>query len=293
MAMTAGAARYERNIRLFGEAGQRKLRQTKILIAGAGGVGSPLAHHMALLGVAQVVAVDDDELDETSRNRFFGARHDDPVPGSMKVDLVARMIREINPDVRAVPIASNIVSAEGFAAVKEADWIFGCFDDDGPRFILNELSAAHGKRYVDLASDVPEHGVYGGRICVAHDGNGCLSCLNLLDQDAVRRFLANAEERSREDAIYGVPRAVLGETGPAVSPINGVIAGLAATEFMVAVTGMRAPTRLIEYRAHLSKVLVVADEPRPDCYYCKGIRGKPEEAEVERYLQLRISKRTR
>jgi hypothetical protein len=201
------------------------------------------------------------------------------------------MIREINPEVRAVPIEKNLVSPEGFAAVKEAHWVLGCFDEDGPRFILNELCAAYAKSYIDLASDVPEPGVYGGRVCVSHDGTGCLSCLGLLDQNDVRRYLATAEERDREDAVYGIPRSALGEAGPSVAPINAVVAGLAATEFMVAVTGMRAPTRLIEYRGHLSKVLVISDAPNPDCYYCKGIRGKPEDADVERYLR-RLQQRT-
>lgn len=284
--MSALPTRYDRNIRLFGEEGQQKLRATKVVIAGVGGLGSPLAQHLALLGVGQVTLVDDEELDETNRNRFVGARHGDPVPGSAKVALVARLIREINPDVIAVPLKCSLVTPEAFAAVKAADWVFGCFDDDGPRFILNELCAAYAKPYIDLASDVPEPGAYGGRVCVAWDGNGCLNCMGLLDQKDVRRYLATNEERIREDAIYGIARDTLGQIGPSVAPINGVIAGLAATEFMVAVTGMRLPTRLQEYRGQISKVVVSTDQPGPDCYYCKGIRGKAAEADVERYLRM-------
>jgi len=128
--------------------------------------------------------------------------------------------------------------------------------------------------------------VYGGRVCIAHDGNGCLHCLNELDGKDVRLYLATAEERVREAAIYGIPLNALGETGPSVSPINGVVAGLAATEFMVAVTGMRVPARLVEYRGHISKVVVSTDPPKSDCYYCKGIRGTAETADVERYLRM-------
>lgn len=62
--------------------------------------------------------------------------------------------------------------------------------------------------------------------------------------------------------------------------------GLAATEFMVAVTGMRKPTRLMKYRGDMSKVIVNTNPPRPDCPYCKGIRGKQCEADVERYLRI-------
>lgn len=278
--------RYDRNMRLFGKEGQEKLRGTNVTVLGVGGLGSPLVQHLALLGVSKATLVDDEEIDETSRNRFVGARHDDPVPGSVKVQLAARLIREINPDVAAIPLRAGLVSAEAFAAVKESDWVFGCFDEDGPRHILNELCAAYEKPYIDLASDVPEAGVYGGRVCVAWDGNGCLHCLGEIDEKDVRNYFSTSEERARIAAIYGVPVQALGETGPSVSPINGVIAALAATEFMVAVAGMRPPTRLIEYRGWTSKVLVSGNIPRPDCYYCKGIRGKPLDADAERYLRM-------
>jgi molybdopterin/thiamine biosynthesis adenylyltransferase len=224
--------------------------------------------------------------DDTNRNRFIGARHDDPVPGSAKVDLAARLIREINPGVAAVPLKTNLVTAEAFEAVKSADWIFGCFDEDGPRAILNEVCASYAKPYIDLASDVPESGIYGGRVCVCLDGNGCLSCLGQLDDKDVRRYLSTEKERAAEAAVYGIPVAALGHAGPSVSPINGVVAALAATEFMVAVTGMRPPNRLLTYHGHLSQVRISADQPQPDCYYCKGIRGTPAAADVERYLKM-------
>jgi hypothetical protein len=57
-------------------------------------------------------------------------------------------------------------------------------------------------------------------------------------------------------------------------------------EFMVTVTGMRAPTRLQEYRGWQSKVVVVTDPPSTDCIICHGVRDKPGEADVKRYLRL-------
>lgn len=284
--MTDMPDRYHRNILLFGAEGQRKLRNTRVFVGGAGGLGSPLMQHLALLGVKRVTTADYDELDETNRNRQIGVRHDDPVPGSTKVDLVRRMIREINPEVEAVPLGCGLVSEEAFAAVRDADWVFGCFDDDGPRAILNELCAAYSKPYIDLASDVPEDRFYGGHVCVSIGGNSCLDCLGLLDRRAVRRYVESAEQRDQEDKIYGIDKGALERKGPSVSPLNGVIASLAAIEFMVAVTGMRAPTRLQKYHGWESKVVVNKDAPRPDCLICTGIYGKREEADVERYLRV-------
>lgn len=283
--MTSLPERYDRNIRFFGEDGQHKLRQTKVTLIGVGGLGSPLAQHLALLGVGSVTLVDDEELDETNRNRFIGARHCDPVPGSPKVELAARLIAEINPGVEAKPIQKNLVTVDAFEAVKTSDWTFGCFDEDGPRFILNELCSAYEVPYIDLASDIHKAGVYGGRVCIAWDGQSCLHCLNLLDPNDVRRYLSGDEEQARVAAVYGIPREALGESGPSVSPINGLVASFAATEFMLAATGMREPQRLINYAGHLFR-LTKTRAHDGDCPYCIGLRGQGAVAEVERYLKM-------
>ena len=284
--MTGGGDRYDRQIRLFGAEGQAKLRKTSVALPGVGGVGSAVAQHLALLGVGHVFTIEPEDLDETNRNRFIGARRDDLVPGSPKAMLAARMIEEINPEVGITEIRAGLVSAEAFEAIKKADWVIGSFDHDGPRFILNELCAAYCKPYIDVAADVPEPGVYGGRVCVSIGGNGCLYCLDELDMKAVQDYLSSETERKAIDAIYGIDRDALDDKGPSVSPVNAVVAGLATTEFMAAVTGLRGPVRLINYRGHLSTVTVSRDEPDPNCPYCKGIRGLGAEADVDRYLRM-------
>ncbi len=279
--------RYERSMRLFGVDGQRALSNASVAIVGAGGVGSALAQHHALLGVRRVTSIDPEELDETNRNRFIGARITDPVPGTAKVTLIDRLIRETNPDVESIPLRNSLLSVEAFDAIKASDWIFGCLDDDGPRAVLNELCSAYGLPYIDLATDVPADRIYGGRVCVNIDGHGCLDCLGLLDKRDVRRYFESEEQREREDAIYGIERNALDTRGPSVSTVNGVIASLAATEFMVAITGLRLPTRLQEYRGWESKVVVNNDSPNPDCLQCEGMRGTRAAADVERYLRPR------
>ena len=284
--MNKFSARYDRNILLFGEEGQKKLQETSVIIIGVGGLGCAVVQQLALLGVGHITLVDDEELDETNRNRFIGARNDDPVPGSKKVDLGTRLVNEINPDVSTTKYDCSLVNIKTFDAVNNSDWVIGCFDHDGPRSILNELCKVYAKPYIDLASDVPESGVYGGRICISFDESGCLHCLGEIDDNDVRRYLMTEEEQRHEDKIYGISRDVLGEAGPSVVTINSVVASLAATEFMVAVTEMRQPNRLIKYLGHQSKVIINKDIPRPDCYYCKGIRQSPKMADIERYLDI-------
>lgn len=274
-----------RNIALFGAEGQRRLRSARVLVIGGGGLGSSLTQHLALLGVGGISIVDDEELSESNRNRFVGARYSDPVPGTPKVDILARMIEEIDPTIEAQAIPKALLSPEAFQAVRASDWVFGCFDEDGPRAILNELCAAYDKPYVDLASDVPEPGIFGGRIVFSLPQRGCLLCLGVLDQKDLRRFFATDQELAADDRIYGVKREQLAERGPSVSPMNGVVASLAAAEFMVSATGVREPNVYVEYRGHQGKVIPQSDRPKPDCPVCAS-RGRGSLAAVERYLEL-------
>ena len=67
--------------------------------------------------------------------------------------------------------------------------------------------------------------------------------------------------------------------------INGAVASLAVTEFMLGATGLREPNRLLTYQGRTGKVTVSIDEPALDCYYCKGLRGTRDRADVHRYVR--------
>ena len=277
--------RYDRSIRFFAQEGQDRLAATTVAVVGIGGLGTHVVQQLALLGVGQLFLIDHEELEDTNRNRYVGVRHDDPVPGTLKVNIGARLVSEANPDVRAVRIPQELQSRAAFDAIKASDYVFGCLDDDGPRLILTELCSAYSKPYFDLASDIASDGSnYGGRVCVAWDGGGCLECYEELDSGAVQRSLAGEEARQDQAAIYGVPQGALGEVGPSVVSINGVVASLAVTEFMLVATGLRdSPRGLLTYYAEKGVVRSRTSEAAT-CYCCSGIQGKAEAADVERYL---------
>jgi hypothetical protein len=178
-----------------------------------------------------------------------------------------------------------LLTKTAFDAVKGADYTFGGLDNEGGRLVLTELCAAYARPYIDVATEVDPGRplTYGGQVCAAWDGDGCLVCLRLLDLKEAREDLDTPEGRADREAIYGIYRDV-GGSGPAVVSLNGVAASLAVTEFMVAITGLRPPRRVLNYRAHLGIVSANTDSPAADCYYCKGIRGRPEAANVARYL---------
>ena len=279
-------SRYDRNIRFFGEKGQEKLRGTKATLVGVGGVGGHLAQQLALLGLESIGLIDAEELDDTNRNRYVTARAADQVPGTPKVDIGERLIKEVDPSINVIKVQDSLISDAGFRAILQSDYVFGCVDSEGARLVLTELCAAYRLPYFDIASDIEVGAVsrYGGRVCAAR-GEGCLVCLRQLDMAEAQRELEGPEARKAREAIYGIDKEHLGRTGPSVVSINGVVASLAVTEFIVGATGIRRSNRLMTYRAEMGKVFVSGDEPEPDCFYCKGVWGQRGRADTERYIR--------
>lgn len=280
-------SRSDRNIRFFGEEGQTKLRAAKIAVVGTGGLGSHVCQQLAYLGVGEIRPIDYEELDVTNLNRYIGAYATDPIPGTRKVDIAERMIGLIDPTIKVQKVPSELRTEEAFEAITTADYVFGCLDNDGSRFILNELCAAYARPYFDLASDIePGEDIhYGGRICVALGGNGCPVCLDVLDLREVHLDLSHPDVRRDMERIYGVKAEFLGHVGPSVISINGTVASLAVTEFIVAVTRLREVRSLIFYRGERSIVTIGTDKPKEDCYYCKTILGVGDKANVKRYIK--------
>lgn len=278
--------RYDRNIRFFGIKGQQKLSGLHVAIVGNGGIGLHIVQQSALLGVGYLSLIDKEELDATNRNRYIGARHDDPIPGTPKVNIGERIAKEINPDISITPIPFSLTSKDSFNAIIQADCIFGCLDNEGSRLILNELCSAYSKPYFDIASEIIPGTplVYGGRICSSWDGKGCIVCYNELDVSEAQVDLLDPNAKQNRKAIYGINKSELPKVGPSVVSINGVVASLAVTEFMLFVTGIREPKKIIAYYGNKGIVTVTNQEPASDCYYCKGIRGKGDAANVQRYI---------
>jgi len=279
--------RFDRNIRFFGKEGQDRLAASHVAVVGVGGLGTHVVQQLALLGVGHLTLIDKQELDGTNLNRYVGARHDDPIPGTPKVDIGERIVKAINLHILVDRIPLSLISKEAFEAIIQADYVFGCLDQEGLRLILNELCSAYSRPYFDLASEILPGNPpsYGGRVCVAWDGQGCIVCYDELDVAEAQADLLSPEARRDQKAIYGIRREDLGQVGPSVVSINGVVASLAVTEFMLGVTGIRPPKRLLTYRGQMGVVTAKSEEPAPNCYYCKGIRGKGDSADVWRYIR--------
>ena len=258
--------RYSRHMAFFGADGQQRITNAKVAIVGLGGLGSHVAQQLAYLGVGSFVLIDDDAVEETNLNRLIGACAADT--GSSKVDVATRMVGTIHSDAEVEKLHAPFSETEDESALASVDVIFGCVDEDPPRLEILTYASEHAIAYVDLASDITPEGEYGGRIVFAKDGERCLSCLAELDQHALARARMTDEQRSADDAIYGIDRAVLDDSGPSVVSINGVVASLAVTEFVLWRTGLREPAGFLNYRGDLGTVSRRGDIPRDYCAYC-------------------------
>lgn len=265
--------RYSRNEALFGAEGQQRIRATRVTIVGLGGLGSHVAQQLAYLGVQNYGVVDFDIVTESSLNRLVGAQYADIEARTKKTEVAERTIKAVNPSASVDPIDARVTDADVEPLIRSADIVFGCLDRDLPRLQLTELCARYARTLFDLASDVSGEAsdlCYGGRVVLC-DGERCLVCLGLLDQEEMARDSMSPEQRESHDRIYGVRKSALSDTGPMVVPINGAVASIAVTEFMALVTGLRAPLPHLRYFADRQVIRQSLDAPEPGCYYCKRI----------------------
>jgi molybdopterin-synthase adenylyltransferase len=263
------STRYDRQIRLFGQEGQRRLAAAHVVLLGLGGLGMHLVQQLSYLGVRWFTVADSDDVDETNLNRLVGATPDDI--GLSKVAIAERMIRAVQTDADVTALPVNLPDRDIAAAIANATVVIGCFDKETPRLTATDLCSAAGVPYVDIATEVilTETGaVFGGRVVVADDGTGCVSCLDVLDAAELARERMTDEQRRVHDEIYGIDRGALGGSGPSVVTLNGVVASLAAMEVMCMVTGLRAPARQLEYRGDLGTVLRSRAVGQALCPFC-------------------------
>jgi hypothetical protein len=263
------SGRFDRNERLFGSEGQRRLAETAVALVGLGGLGSHVAQQLAYLGVREFALIDPDVVTESSLNRLIGAWPADAVAGVAKVEVAARMIVAIQPDASVVRHQAALGGRESIAAIGRADLVMAGLDDDLARLRLTAMTSDMRRPMFDLASGVADdRQEFGGRVLFAQPGIRCAWCLDELDPIELGLGGLSPEQREARDEIYGIRRAGSGAADPAVVSLNGVIASLAVTEFMALVTGLRKPAILLRYRGTSATVHRRTDEPVVPCPYC-------------------------
>ncbi len=277
--------RFNRQVLLFGQEGQAKIRAISVAIVGLGGLGSHIAQQLAYLGVGRFLLMDDDLVDLSNLNRLIGAAPSDAEDGLPKVVVAQKTIRSVDPGVQVDTIQGSVASPELCHQLRNVDFVFGCVDNDGPRLVLTTACGAFHKPYFDIATDIVlvEQSIhYGGRVVFAA-GAGCPYCLDLLDPLEVERWMSSTEALAANERIYGKREA---GSSPSVVSLNGLLASAACMEFMVEVVGLRSAEHLLEYDGTTAKLRVDKSVPMRWCPYCGSYKTGSTEYLDRLLLQL-------
>ncbi len=163
--------RYLRQLLIFGEAGQQKLKNASIFIAGTGGLGSPVAYYLAAAGVGHLTIVDHDEVALSNMNRQI--LHFTTDIGRKKIDSATQKLRALNPEIEVTGHAVQITPENIEMLAAGADLIIDAVDNYEARYILNAYAVRAGIPFFHGAV----RGISGQMLIVIPGETPCLRCL--------------------------------------------------------------------------------------------------------------------
>ncbi|HNS85922.1 MAG TPA: molybdopterin-synthase adenylyltransferase MoeB [Parvularculaceae bacterium] len=241
--------RYLRHILLkeVGAQGQQKLLAARILIVGAGGLGSPILQYLAAAGVGTIGVIDDDRIALSNLQRQTIYRDEDV--DELKVACAAAFARALNPEIRVIAIKGKIDAANAAARIADYDVIVEGVDNFAARFALNAACIAARKPLVSAAI-----GRFEGQLSVFKPWAGpALPCYRCLVPEAP----------PRDDQVNCAEEGVLG-------PLAGVVGSMAALETLKEILsiGDGLAGRLLVYdglSASARNVTLPRDPACPDC----------------------------
>jgi molybdopterin/thiamine biosynthesis adenylyltransferase/rhodanese-related sulfurtransferase len=137
--------RYSRHFLLsqVGEKGQRKLLRSKVLLIGAGGLGSPTALYLAAAGVGTIGLMDGDTVDITNLQRQV--LHTTADVGKLKVESGTRTLKALNPDTNVVALPTRITVDNAMEIIRDYDLVVDGSDNFETRYLINDACYLAGK----------------------------------------------------------------------------------------------------------------------------------------------------
>jgi adenylyltransferase/sulfurtransferase len=251
MLTDAQLMRYNRQILLhdFDVAGQERLLQSRVLVVGLGGLGSPAALYLAAAGVGELVLVDGDDVELSNLQRQI--THTESDIGTNKARSAAAAIAAINPGITLDVIEQMLTEAAMPALLSRVDLVLDATDNYPVRFALNRACIAARVPLVSAAAVRSE-----GQLAVfdPHRGGPCYRCLYV--------------EGEASTALSCSESGVL-------APLVGVIGSLQAMEALKVLTGFGEPLRgrllVIDLRSMEFRLLALP--ARADCPACSPLRS--------------------
>ena len=257
--------RYSRHLRLpqVGLDGQKKLEAARVLLVGAGGLGSPAAFYLAAAGIGTLRIADDDVVDRSNLQRQI--LHADARIGMPKVASAAIALAALNPRTRVEALPERITAANVERLLDGVDVVVDGADNFPARYLLNDACVKLGKPLVYGAVHRFE-----GQASVFDAGRhrGAAPCYRCLFP----------EPPSAESAPNCAEAGVLGV-------LPGVVGLLQATEAIKLVLGVGEPLRgrLLQFDALAMRFRETRLAPDPHCPVCAPDRAFPGYVDYEAF----------
>jgi molybdopterin-synthase adenylyltransferase len=241
--------RYSRHILLaeVGGIGQAKLKAARVLVVGAGGLGSPLALYLAAAGIGTIGIVDDDHVEISNLQRQIA--HTTDRIGRSKAESAAQAATAINPDVRIETHATRLTAANALDLIGRYDLVCDGTDNFASRFLVADACVLAKRTLVSAAVLRFE-----GQLSVfkPHEGGPCYRCL--YPEPPPAGMVPTCSEAG-----------VLGA-------VTGVMGTLQATEALKEILGIgdTLSGRLLVWDALATRFRTVKLRPDPSCALCGG-----------------------
>ncbi|MBL7209124.1 MAG: HesA/MoeB/ThiF family protein [Dehalococcoidia bacterium] len=238
-----GLQRYDRQMLIegFGKEGQERLREAKVVVAGAGGLGCAASIYLAAAGVGKIRLIDHDrvELDNLNRQVLYGD-HD---IGRGKAGSARQKLESLNPEVTVEAVSETITEGSAFELVDGCDLIVDAMDNFATRYILNKVAINRGIPFFHGAV----RGFEGRATTIVPGRTACLRC------------------------VYA--RAPQPEAAPVIGVAPAVIGSIQATEVIkyVAGIGELLTNRLLIYDGLSLEFMEMKLKRRPDCEQCQHL----------------------
>jgi len=233
--------RYQRQTMIFGEEGQEKLKNTKVFIAGAGGLGSPISIYLAVAGVGTIKIVDHDIVELSNLNRQI--LHGEKDINRNKVESAEETLKDVNADINIETSLETITDENVLELVGDSDLIVDAMDNFNTRHTLNRASVELGIPYFHGAVS----GFEGQATTIIPGKTACLNCV----------------------FPKSPPKAVF----PVIGVAPGFIGLVQATEIIKYITGEGEllENELLLWDGLKSSLEKVKIQRRKECEVCGGI----------------------
>ena len=260
---------HDRQVRMFGAAGQHILQESKVAVVGLGGVGSLVSEYLARLGVGNLVLIDPEEVESSNLSRVVGATQVDVETGQLKTQIAVRHAREMATHATLQPVTADISRHSVAQTLRDCDFIFLAADSMRARLVVNALAHQYLIPTIQMGAKIRrgDKGSLEDAMCAVRHvrpGTGCLWCNGLIDPTQLA--IEAKSDSERKEQAYGVQ-----EPNPSVITLNAVAAAHAVNDFLFDFLGLRTgdvEPAYHHFHFHSGRTQRVMPRRSPECGEC-------------------------